>query len=112
MFSVSVDQQGAVPVVKVVGAFTLAQSRKFRDALSKLVESGAKNVVVDLTDAINIDSTGIGYLVMFEIRFRKQGGRLVCVVSPGKVQDSLTVTRLLSIVTAYPTVDLAVSALT
>jgi anti-sigma B factor antagonist len=57
----------------VLGSEDLA----LRQRLQSLLDAGRHNVILNLKDVSNIDSTGLGTLVSWALRFRESGGKLV-----------------------------------
>jgi anti-sigma B factor antagonist len=69
-----------VTVLDLKGALTLGQADlELRDRLPSLHQSGKVNIVLNLKDVTEIDSTGLGTLVFGLARLRKAGGRLALV---------------------------------
>jgi anti-sigma B factor antagonist len=63
-----------------------------RQRLQVLLDSGQHNVIVDLKEVSDIDSTGLGTLVNCALRFRDAGGKLVLLnlsESTGRLPDIL-----------------------
>jgi anti-sigma B factor antagonist len=48
-----------------------------RQKLQSLLDAGRHNVILNLKDVSNIDTTGLGTLVSWALRFRESGGKLV-----------------------------------
>jgi anti-sigma B factor antagonist len=57
----------------VLGSEDLA----LRQRLQSLLDAGRHNVILNLKDVSNIDTTGLGTLVSWALRFRESGGKLV-----------------------------------
>ena len=57
----------------VLGSEDLA----LRQRLQSLLDAGRHNVILNLKDVSNIDTTGLGTLVSWALRFRDSGGKLV-----------------------------------
>ena len=57
----------------VLGSEDLA----LRQRLQNLLDAGRHNVILNLKDVSNIDTTGLGTLVSWALRFRESGGKLV-----------------------------------
>jgi anti-sigma B factor antagonist len=49
----------------------------FRQRLQSLLDAGRHNLILNLKDVSNIDTTGLGTLVSWALRFRESGGKLV-----------------------------------
>jgi len=70
-----------------------------------------RGVVLDLHEVSFVDSAGLGVLVRLLSRVRGAGGDLVlCRVAP-RIQKSLDVSRLHTVLVSYDSVDAAVTAL-
>ena len=48
-----------------------------RQQMQSLLDSGRNKVILNLKDVSDIDSTGLGTMVSFALRFRESGGKLV-----------------------------------
>ena len=57
----------------VLGSEDLA----LRQRLQSLLDAGRHNVILNLKDVSNIDTTGLGTLVSWALKFRESGGKLV-----------------------------------
>jgi anti-sigma B factor antagonist len=75
-----VMEMGAMPILQLTGEIDLSTSDEFKQVAYKMIESGKKNIVVDLTGVKFMDSTGLGVLVGALKKARMQGGsiRLIC----------------------------------
>lgn len=72
----------AVKVVQPAGILDSAKGTQFRQDISKLVENGAKIVLVDFQDVSFMDSSGLGALVLALKTVRASGGKLfVCSIN-------------------------------
>ncbi len=70
------EREGIV-VLDLKGPLTLGQADlEFRDKVAALQESGRVNIVLNLQEVSDIDSTGLGTLVFASARMRKASGRL------------------------------------
>ena len=73
------ENEGII-VLDLKGPLTLGHGDlELRDRLPALHQSGKVNIIVNLKDVSNIDSTGLGTLVFGLARLRKTGGRLALV---------------------------------
>ena len=100
---ISVREAGDIHYLQVRGRLTIGEpSEHLNDFTQKILEQGARKLVVNLNDIPQIDSSGISSLVKLSISLARQGGALHLVCGPGRVRDALTVTRL---VEAIPTFD-------
>ena len=70
------EREGIV-ILDLKGPLTLGHGDlELRDRLTALRESGKMNIVLNLKDVTEIDSTGLGTLVVGLARLRRSGGRL------------------------------------
>src|SRR5277367_7093968 len=105
---VSSRESGGIHYVSVNGRLTIGEpSEHLSEFVQKLIQQGARKVIVNLNDIPQIDSSGISALVKLSISLARQGGGLHLVCGQGRVRDALTVTRL---VEAIPTFENEASA--
>jgi anti-sigma B factor antagonist len=106
---INVRESGGIFLLEVHGRLTIGEpSEQLTSALESVIGRGARKVIVNLNGVPQIDSSGISSLVRISIRLARENGALHLVCGPGRVRDSLTVTRL---VEAIPTLDSDASAL-
>jgi anti-anti-sigma factor len=100
---IEVRDQGDISIVDVRGRLAIGESaEQLHEALNTIVRRGVRKVVVILNHVTQIDSSGISTLVRVAIGLAREKGSLHLVCGPGRVRDSLTVTRL---VDAIPTFE-------
>jgi anti-sigma B factor antagonist len=63
-FEVRVDEDGKTVTLSFAGELDLASAATTKENLARVLEDGAAQVVVDLTELTFIDSTGIALLVL------------------------------------------------
>lgn len=69
-----------IVILDLKGPLTLGHGDlELRDQLPALHQSGRVNIILNLNDVSEIDSTGLGTLVIGLARLRKSGGRLALV---------------------------------
>ncbi len=92
-----------IQFVHINGRLTIGDpSEHLMVFVQNLMREGTLKFIVNLNDIPQIDSSGISVLVKLSISLARQGGALHLVSGPGRVRDSLTVTRL---VEAIPTFE-------
>ncbi len=70
-------ERDGIVILDLKGPLTLGHGDlELRDRLPALHQSGKVNIVLNLKDVTEIDSTGLGTLVFGLARLRKAGGRL------------------------------------
>jgi anti-sigma B factor antagonist len=95
----------------VHGRLTIGEpSENLNDVVKKLVDKGARKIIVDLNDIPQIDSSGISVLVKLSIALARLGGGLYLVSGQGRVRDALTVTRLVEAIPTFETEPAAQAA--
>lgn len=72
----------------------------------KLIEEGAKNIVLDLSQIDFIDSSGLGALVQLVKKTQTAGGTLQVVTNP-RVTQTVKLVRLEKFLSLQPSVDAA-----
>ncbi len=99
-------------VITLKGKLLLGQeSAKLAALVPELIASGHKNLIFDLHGVTHIDSTGIGRFIDAYSRLNKIGGKMRLAGATGAVRDSFHVTRLDTVFSFYPTVELACQGL-
>jgi anti-anti-sigma factor len=107
---ISVRQQSGIHLLEVHGRLTIGEpSEQLNEALQSIVKDGGRKVVINLNGVPQIDSSGISSLVRISIQLAREGGAVHLVCGPGRVRDSLTVTRLVEAIPTYESEGAAVS---
>jgi anti-anti-sigma factor len=105
---VSVRQADGVHFVTVHGRLTIGEpSEHLSEFVRKLMDKGARKLVINLDDIPQIDSSGISVLVKVSIALARLGGGLHLVTGQGRVRDALTVTRLVEAIPTFETEEAA-----
>jgi anti-sigma B factor antagonist len=100
-FSVQADRVGDVAVLSVEGSADLATVPDFADQLWRVIDAGAPRILVDLTDALFIDSRMVELLLQAAERVRRTGGEVaICCGGEGvgQVLDLCGVARIVPVV--------------
>ena len=91
-----------VEIISLQGKITIGSGyEQLRETINKLVDSGKKNILVDMKDVTTIDSSGIGELVGCYTSVTNKGGKLKLLHLPPKINDVLTVTQLITVFDVY-----------
>jgi anti-sigma B factor antagonist len=95
-------QAGDVTVLDMSGKITIGEgSVSLRTAIRRLLEEGKKRILLNLAGVSYIDSSGIGELVSSYTAINKEGGQLKLLNLTQKLQDLLTITKLLTVFDVY-----------
>ena len=110
-FSVSQRTVGDYSVLAVRGEVDVYSAPALHDGLSALLDSGAKAVVVDLTEVGFLDSTGLGVLVAARTSALDRGGALPIACERARILKLFKITGLDTVFDIHPNVDAAVQSL-
>ena len=95
-------QAGDVTVLDMSGKITIGEgSVALRTAIRRLLEEGKKRILLNLAGISYVDSSGIGELVSSYTAINKEGGQLKLLNLTQKLQDLLTITKLLTVFDVY-----------
>lgn len=95
---INVRQSDGITIIQVKGKVTIGEGDiALRQAVHDVLDSGAKNVLVDLSEVTTIDSSGVGELVSSYTTVTNRGGKLKLLNLPPKVVDILQITQLITV---------------
>jgi anti-anti-sigma factor len=99
---VDARKTGDVTILDLHGSAMIGASCEFLSCeIKRHREAGAKKVLVNLRDLIQIDSSGISALVGNFIGMGRTGGSLKLLAPKGRVREVLSVMRLLDVIPAF-----------
>ena len=102
-FEASVRYAGDVAIIDLTGRIVLNDgSAAVREAIAKLRETGANKILLNLADVSFIDSSGLGELASAYARMNKDGGQLKLMNLPARIVDLLRITKLDTVLIAFP----------
>jgi len=100
--NISERQVGDVTILDMDGKITIGEgSVALRTAIRRLLEEGKKKILLNLAKVSYIDSSGIGELVSSYTAIGKEQGQLKLLNLTQKLQDLLTITKLLTVFDVY-----------
>jgi anti-sigma B factor antagonist len=105
--SLATRERAGHTVVEVRGEVDIYTSSLLRERLVEVVEGGARQVVVDLSQVDFLDSSGLGVLVGALKRLRTVGGDLSLVCTREKLLKIFRITALDRVFSLHQTVDAA-----
>jgi anti-sigma B factor antagonist len=85
-------------------------SEEFSKLLHSYVDSGKKNVVVDLGSVKFMNSSGLGMLISGFTTMKNSGGSLKLANATDKINSLLVITKLITIFENFDSVDKAVNS--
>jgi anti-sigma B factor antagonist len=88
------DVDDRTTIIAVSGEIHVSTAPEFSGMLNASIESGRTAVVLDLTDVIFIDSTGLSVLLNALRRVTRAGGRMAVVCTNPTVLRLFEITRL------------------
>ena len=95
-------KSGNVTILDVRGRIVIgANSDLFKAELRRLAERQPCNVLVNLAEVVQVDSTGISALVQSFVTLKRDGGNLKILSPTGSVREVLEVTGLINCLPAY-----------
>jgi anti-sigma B factor antagonist len=109
--NISERTAGDVTILDMDGKITIGEgSVALRTAIRRLLEEGKKKILLNLARVGYIDSSGIGELVSSYTAINKDGGQLKLLNLTQKLQDLLTITKLLTVFDVYDSEQEALSS--
>ena len=99
-------QVGDVIILDIQGKILIGEGDDaLREAVTRLVEGGKRKILLNLADVPYVDSAGLGEIVRCYTTVSKQGGRLKLINLTKKIQDLLSITKLLTVFETYDSED-------
>ncbi|HEU0006837.1 MAG TPA: STAS domain-containing protein [Terriglobia bacterium] len=100
--SFQVKNTGDVCVLSPEGKIVIGDEvGALREKIKQLLDTGNKNILINLANVSYIDSTGVGALVGSFTTIRNQGGQMKLSNLSQRVKDILLVTKLLTVFDVY-----------
>ncbi len=102
---------GDVTVLDLKGKLTLGDGDELlRDKVNSLVQQGLKKIVLNLAEVPYIDSAGLGEIVRTYTTVSRQGGSLKLLHLTKRIQDLLSITKLLTVFETFESEDEAIKS--
>lgn len=104
----AVRRVGDVSIIDFAGKITRgAASGIVRDTIRDVVNSGRKQLLINLKDVTYIDSAGVGELAGAYVTLSRMSGAVKLLHPQSKVQDLLQITKLYAVLVAFEDEDAA-----
>jgi anti-sigma B factor antagonist len=90
-------ESGRVAVIDVLGRMVLADGESdslLRDRVMELLEQGRQQIVVNLSQAGQVDTSGLKQLLAAHLAVTRRGGHLRLANPTKRIRDLLGITRL------------------
>ncbi|MCL4848191.1 MAG: STAS domain-containing protein [Acidobacteria bacterium] len=100
---------GDVTVLDLKGKMTLGEGDELlKDKINSLVSQGHKKLVLNLEAVPYIDSAGLGEIVRTYTTVSRQGGKLKLLNLTKRIEDLLSITKLLTVFETFESEEEAV----
>jgi anti-sigma B factor antagonist len=97
---------GAVTVLDLSGRITMGEDGNLlKDKLQSLLHQGKKNILFNLAQVSYVDSAGLGAIVSAYTTVTREGGSLKLANVTKKLQDLLSITKLLTVFETFDSED-------
>lgn len=95
---INLRETGNVVILDLDGRITLGETAaSLRDTIRELLESGQKNILLNMGEVSYIDSSGLGQLVGSFATVTSRGGQLKLLNLQRKLQELMQVTKLITV---------------
>ncbi len=85
--------------------------QELRSAIASVLEAGGRKVILNMGEVPYLDSAGLSELVRSFVAVNKRGGKMVLIDLTRKVQDLLTISKLLTIFEKFDSETAAIRSL-
>ena len=91
-------EREGVLILDLNGRLTVGdECSKFRDRMTKVIASGARNIILNMAQVDYVDSTGLGALVMYYTTLQREGGKVKLLNLTRRSIELLVMTKLTTI---------------
>ncbi len=102
-------ESGAVTVLDLSGKITLGEDGTLlKDKLQSLLHQNKKNILFNLAQVSYVDSAGLGAIVSAYTTVTREGGSLKLANVTKKLQDLLSITKLLTVFETFDSEEEAI----
>ena len=102
-------ESGAVTVLDLSGKITLGEDGNLlKDKLQSLLHQNKKNILFNLAQVSYVDSAGLGAIVSAYTTVTREGGTLKLANVTKKLQDLLSITKLLTVFETFDSEEEAI----
>jgi anti-sigma B factor antagonist len=102
---------GDVTILDLNGKITLGEGDELlKDKINSLLNQGQRKLILNLEGVPYIDSAGLGEIVRTYTTVSRQGGRLKLLNLTKRIQDLLSITKLLTVFETFESEEQAVQS--
>ena len=103
---ISERESGSVTILDLSGKVTLGEGDTLlKDKLNSLLHQGKKKVLLNLAQVNYVDSAGLGAIVAAYTTVTRDGGSLKLANVTKRLQDLLSITKLLTVFETFDSED-------
>ena len=107
----SIREDGRVNIVAITGDLTIGEAEaSFKRSVTRLLEEGHVNLLIDCSQLGMVDSTGLGALVRTLTNAQKEGGQAKLLKPGAMLLKLLEMTQLYSVFEIHQDLEEAVSS--
>lgn len=110
-FAIDHHLEGDIAVVEVSGWIEISSAPQLRETLISLIDDGHLHLVLDLSETVFLDSTGLGVIVGLLHRLRTRDGSLAIAGARDRVDRAFQISKLNQIITMTETVSDGIAAI-
>lgn len=102
---------GDVLILDLSGKLTIGEGDELlKDKINSLIQQGRRKLVLNLEGVPYVDSAGLGEIVRTYTTVSRQGGKLKLVHLTKRIEDLLSITKLLTVFETYDSEQEAVQS--
>lgn len=95
-------QVGDVMILDLAGKLTIGEGDELlKDKINSVIHQGHRKLVLNLADVPYVDSAGLGQMVSTLHTVNRQGGKLKLLNLTKRIEDLLSITKLLTVFDAF-----------
>jgi anti-sigma B factor antagonist len=101
-FSVKIRHRDQVALIDVSGHLTFFEVGALRESIQSLLKAQRKNIILNLSGLVYLDSSGVGELARIYVAVVKHGGAMKVIGLTPKVEEVLKITHLSQVFQEFP----------
>jgi anti-sigma B factor antagonist len=107
---VELKQIDGTTILQAAGEIDVYTAPQFKEAISSIIASGQKHLIIDMTSVNYMDSSGFGALLSATRKLRPEGGTINLVKVTAAIDRILNITRLNTVFATHDSIDEALKA--